>query len=57
MSNRFLIALGAGLAAGAAGVMFETHDDPGRALSDGPQALDPQDFDTVMRALGAPRRG
>ncbi len=47
----------AGLAAGAAGVMFETHDDPGRALSDGPQALDPQDFDTVMRALGAPRRG
>lgn len=29
----------AALAAGAAGVMIETHDDPGQALSDGPQAL------------------
>jgi 3-deoxy-7-phosphoheptulonate synthase len=29
----------ASLAAGAAGVMIETHDDPGAALSDGPQAL------------------
>jgi 3-deoxy-7-phosphoheptulonate synthase len=29
----------AGLAAGAAGVMIEVHDDPARALSDGPQAL------------------
>jgi 3-deoxy-7-phosphoheptulonate synthase len=29
----------AALAAGAAGVMIETHADPGRALSDGPQAL------------------
>lgn len=32
----------AALAAGAAGVMIETHDDPGRALSDGPQALLPE---------------
>ncbi len=31
----------AALAAGAAGVMIETHDDPGAALSDGPQALAP----------------
>jgi len=31
----------AALAAGAAGVMIETHDDPGHALSDGPQALLP----------------
>jgi 3-deoxy-D-arabino-heptulosonate 7-phosphate (DAHP) synthase len=29
----------AALAAGAAGVMIETHPEPGRALSDGPQAL------------------
>lgn len=31
----------AALAAGAAGLMIETHDDPGAALSDGPQALLP----------------
>ena len=41
----------AGLAAGAAGVMLETHDDPGRALSDGPQALMPAEFSTVMASL------
>jgi 3-deoxy-7-phosphoheptulonate synthase len=29
----------AALGAGAAGVMIETHDDPGYALSDGPQAI------------------
>lgn len=29
----------AALAAGGAGLMLETHEDPGRALSDGPQAL------------------
>ena len=43
----------AGLAAGAAGVMLETHDDPGRALSDGPQALLPAEFVAVMAALHA----
>ena len=43
----------AGLAAGAAGVMLETHDDPGRALSDGPQALLPAEFGAVMTALHA----
>lgn len=32
----------AALAAGAAGVMIETHDDPSQALSDGPQALLPR---------------
>lgn len=41
----------AGLAAGAAGVMIETHDDPGRALSDGPQALLPAQLREVMGAL------
>ncbi len=29
----------AAIAVGAAGLIIETHDDPGRALSDGPQAL------------------
>ncbi len=37
----------AALSAGAAGVMIETHDDPGRALSDGPQALRPEDLDAL----------
>ncbi len=32
----------AALAAGAAGVMIETHDDPSAAQSDGPQAIDPR---------------
>jgi 3-deoxy-7-phosphoheptulonate synthase len=41
----------AGLAAGAAGVMIETHDDPGRALSDGPQALLPTQLREAMTAL------
>ncbi|MBL8604594.1 MAG: 3-deoxy-7-phosphoheptulonate synthase [Myxococcales bacterium] len=46
----------AALAVGAAGVMLETHDDPGRALSDGPQALPPEQFAQVMGELGvAPR--
>jgi 3-deoxy-7-phosphoheptulonate synthase len=37
----------AALAAGASGVMIETHDDPASALSDGPQALHP----SALRAL------
>lgn len=43
----------AALAAGAAGIMIETHDDPGSALSDGPQALAPKELATLARALGA----
>jgi len=38
----------AALSAGAAGVMIETHDDPGRALSDGPQALRPEELDSIV---------
>jgi 3-deoxy-7-phosphoheptulonate synthase len=34
----------AGLAAGACGVVIEVHDRPGEALSDAPQALDPEDL-------------
>jgi 3-deoxy-7-phosphoheptulonate synthase len=38
----------AALHAGAAGVMIETHDDPGRALSDGPQALHPEELSGLL---------
>jgi 3-deoxy-7-phosphoheptulonate synthase len=39
----------AAFAAGASGVMIETHEDPGRALSDGPQAVP---LDELLDALG-----
>lgn len=42
----------AALAAGAAGVMIETHDDPPRALSDGPQAIPLADLPALVRDLG-----
>ncbi|MCH9649986.1 MAG: 3-deoxy-7-phosphoheptulonate synthase [Deltaproteobacteria bacterium] len=38
----------AALAAGAAGLMIETHDDPGGALSDGPQALPPEELRKLL---------
>lgn len=41
----------AALAAGAAGVMIETHDSPGDALSDGPQALDARELAEVAGSL------
>ncbi|HUF11592.1 MAG TPA: 3-deoxy-7-phosphoheptulonate synthase [Longimicrobiales bacterium] len=41
----------AALAAGACGVMLETHDDPGSALSDGPQALPPEQLESLLRGL------
>lgn len=45
----------AALAAGAAGVMIEVHDEPAQAESDGAQALDPQDLAPVLLAArGAP---
>lgn len=45
----------AGLAAGAAGLMIETHDDPARALSDGPQAVPLGSMAQVIsQTLGAP---
>jgi 3-deoxy-7-phosphoheptulonate synthase len=43
----------AALAAGAAGVMIEVHDDPAAARSDGPQALDPD----AIGAIAALVRG
>lgn len=41
----------AGAAIGAHGLMVEVHPDPATALSDGPQALTPQDFGVLMGAL------
>ncbi len=38
-------------AAGAAALMIETHDAPGEALSDGPQALGPSRFSELARAI------
>src|ERR1700685_1254973 len=38
----------AAIAAGAAGVMIETHDDPSRALSDGPQAIPLGDLASLL---------
>jgi len=41
----------AAIAAGADGLMIEVHNDPGRAMSDGPQALFPKQFGRLMRDL------
>ncbi|MGE0326492.1 MAG: 3-deoxy-7-phosphoheptulonate synthase [Polyangiaceae bacterium] len=42
----------AALAVGAAGLLLETHDSPGEALSDGPQALSPQELEALASELG-----
>lgn len=39
------------VAAGADGLMIEVHNCPEKALSDGDQALTPDEFDTLMREL------
>jgi 3-deoxy-7-phosphoheptulonate synthase len=43
----------AGVAVGADGIMVEVHHDPARALSDGPQALLPEQFAALVRDLRA----
>ena len=43
----------AALAVGAAGLMIETHDDPGHALSDGPQAIPAADMAALIDSIGA----
>jgi 3-deoxy-7-phosphoheptulonate synthase len=43
----------AALAAGASGLLIETHDAPGQALSDGPQALLPGQLAELLRSCGA----
>ncbi|NLJ80789.1 MAG: 3-deoxy-7-phosphoheptulonate synthase [Firmicutes bacterium] len=39
----------AALAAGADGLMIEVHDQPEKALSDGPQALKPEKYKTLIK--------
>lgn len=41
----------AAIACGADGLMIEVHNDPAHALSDGPQSLDFEQFDSVMSGL------
>ncbi|MGM0432435.1 MAG: 3-deoxy-7-phosphoheptulonate synthase [Spirochaetota bacterium] len=43
----------AAVAAGADGVMVEVHNNPDKALSDGPQSLYPQQFEKLMRDIEA----
>lgn len=43
----------AALAAGACGLLIEMHDTPGEALSDGPQALLPEQLAELLRSCGA----
>jgi 3-deoxy-7-phosphoheptulonate synthase len=43
----------AAVAAGAHGLMIEVHDRPEQALCDGPQAMAPDAFATLMRELSA----
>lgn len=51
---RFVSALAkAAVAAGADGLMMETHPDPSAALCDGPQALNSETFAGLMRELSA----
>lgn len=46
----------AALAAGAAGLMIETHETPGQAKSDGPQAVPLDQVPSLLRALDATDR-
>ena len=41
----------AAVAAGADGLLIEVHNDPEKALSDGPQSLFPEQFDQLMSEL------
>ena len=41
----------AAIAAGANGLMIEVHNDPAHALSDGPQSLNFEQFDSVMEHI------
>ena len=41
----------AAIAAGADGLMIEVHNDPEKALCDGPQSLTPEMFDALMKKI------
>jgi 3-deoxy-7-phosphoheptulonate synthase len=43
----------AGMAAGADSLIIEVHDKPEEALSDGPQALLPSDFNELMLKISS----
>ncbi len=43
----------AAIAAGADGIIVEVHCNPEKALSDGPQSLYPEQFDSLMRDIDA----
>lgn len=45
----------AATAAGADGLMIEVHNNPAKALCDGPQSLTPDQFDNVMKQVKAIR--
>jgi 3-deoxy-7-phosphoheptulonate synthase len=49
--NKVLPMSRAGVAAGADGIMVEVHHNPEQALSDGPQAILPEEFDRLMREV------
>ena len=42
----------AAVAVGVNGLMIEVHNDPAKALCDGPQALRPEEFSAVMQNVG-----
>ena len=46
----------AAAAAGCDGLMIEVHNDPTKALCDGPQSLTPDQFDGVVKAVNAVRQ-
>ena len=41
----------ASLACGADGIIVEVHNEPQKAMSDGPQALLPEDFEKLMKDI------
>ena len=41
----------ASIVAGADGLMIEVHNDPEKALSDGPQSLRPDKYDSLMKDI------
>jgi 3-deoxy-7-phosphoheptulonate synthase len=43
----------AGVAVGADGLIIEVHDHPERALSDGPQALTPEQYEQLVEEVKA----
>ena len=47
----------AAIATGADGLMGEVHSNPEEALSDGFQALVPEQYQKVIKAMSLPRTG